>query len=574
MKGYDPLPSSAATGMAHVIRAFYPAANPTGDSELTGLYHSALHGQRALLLFDNVADDAQARPLTPPPGCILIITSRDALALPGATRFTVEQLQPGEARDLLCKVAGRKMNADMANRICALCGYLPLALRAAGSSLAVSPDLDPLVYATQLNEDRTRLERIGGRGAELPVEASINLSFRRVDADTTRLFCRLAVFPSSFDADSEELICEDVGHAHLTNLVGRSLVQYDSDSKRYRLHDLVRLFAKSRLDKHDELRTRKVHAAFYVAVAETAETLYYHVGGKATMRGLELFDVEWANIESGQAWAAANADGDDGAAKLCSRYPEVATNCLSLRLPAARLVNWSEAALAAARRLNDRGAIGRHLGSLGLRLSDLGQYQRALEFLEQSLPILRETDYREGEAAILHDLGWVYAAIGESRRALVYYQEALVIHRKLSNRKGIAATLNSIGAAYSTLGENKEAVQFHKEALSTALEADDRLCQGRALGCLGNCLLGLGDPLKAIRFFEQGQTILNLLGDRVGHAMLKLSLGKAYSELHDDARAIEAFEEAARILEEMGDRGTGYGLGKPRSNVLGVGRLR
>ena len=49
----------------------------------------------------------------------------------------------------------------MADQICFLCGYLPLAVRAAGSLLDITADLAPNAYAEQLRDERTRLENIG-----------------------------------------------------------------------------------------------------------------------------------------------------------------------------------------------------------------------------------------------------------------------------------------------------------------------------------------------------------------------------------------------------------------------------
>ena len=57
-----------------------------------------------------------------------------------------------------------------------LCGYLPLAIRAAGSQLAVTPGLEPEDYAEQLGNERTRLKWITGEGVDVSVEAAFNLS--------------------------------------------------------------------------------------------------------------------------------------------------------------------------------------------------------------------------------------------------------------------------------------------------------------------------------------------------------------------------------------------------------------
>ena len=58
-----------------------------------------------------------------------------------------------------------------------------LAVRAAGSLLDVTVDLDPSDYAAQLGDERTRLERFGTEGVDVSVEASFNLSYARLSPD-------------------------------------------------------------------------------------------------------------------------------------------------------------------------------------------------------------------------------------------------------------------------------------------------------------------------------------------------------------------------------------------------------
>ena len=59
--GNDPL--TPARAMEHVIRAYHPMARlPESLSELSAIYHSTLHNQRALLLMDNARDRQQVEP--------------------------------------------------------------------------------------------------------------------------------------------------------------------------------------------------------------------------------------------------------------------------------------------------------------------------------------------------------------------------------------------------------------------------------------------------------------------------------------------------------------------------------
>jgi hypothetical protein len=69
MKGTSSSPLSAPEAFAHVVHAFRPEAQlPPAGTELAGLYFTTLHVHPALIVLDNVQDDAQLAPLLPPRG--------------------------------------------------------------------------------------------------------------------------------------------------------------------------------------------------------------------------------------------------------------------------------------------------------------------------------------------------------------------------------------------------------------------------------------------------------------------------------------------------------------------------
>ena len=101
--------------------------------------------------------------------------------------------------------------------IARLCGYLPLALRAAASYLANSEDISPARYASDLKDERSRLEKIGEQGVEMSVDASFGLSFQKLEPKLQQTFLDLSVFPGDFDSQAEEQICQDEGHRGLAS---------------------------------------------------------------------------------------------------------------------------------------------------------------------------------------------------------------------------------------------------------------------------------------------------------------------------------------------------------------------
>ncbi len=605
LRGANPQPLPAAAALAHVIRAYHPTVKlPEAEIELRGLFLSALHGQRALLLMDNAANAAQVEPLIPPPGCALLVTSRHHFHLPGLYAKNLDTLPPEDARKLLLTIAPRiqppprpspyrgegdsspllggeatpaggrgvrSREADTADTLASLCGYLPLALRLAGSALAERPDLSPDTYLRRLAKAQKRLELI---------DASLSLSYDLLNPELRRLWCALAVFPADFDLPAIAAIWNldpDAADEWLGELLKYSLVEFQQGSggageqgrevsppspgrrgaggeveSRYKLHDLARLFADSRLDPTARAEAQQRHAAHYESVYRAAIELYQQ-GSDNILLGLALFDREWVNIQTGQTWAEKNIASNDSAAALCSAYVDWPI-LLELRQHPRERIHWLEAALAAARRLKNRSMEGVHLGNLGIAYYRLGETRRAIEFYEQHLAIAREIGDWQGEGNALGNLGVAYDELGETRRAIEYYEQLLVIAREISDRRGEANALMNTGIAVQRLGESRRAIEFHEQALNVFREIGDRRGEANALMNIGNAFYSLGELRRAIEFHEQALSVFREISDQWGEGNTLGSLGLAYADLGETRRAIEFYEQRLAIAREIGDR--------------------
>ena len=398
LHGTTDTPLPPADALKRAIQGFEPETKlPETAEELRPRYLSLLHGKKALILADNAAGPEHVRPLIPPPGCLLLVTSRRHFKVEGLFDLRLDTLPESDALKLLLAICDRI--ADHAGPIAKLCGYLPLALRAAASLLSVRLDIAVDAYVRDLADERTRLEKIGAEGVEIGVEASLNLSYRQLPPETARVFRLLSVFPATFDAPAEEQVCEDKAHASLGDLLRRSLVEFDEATQRYRLHDLVRVLAARRLDEPahgaDRLPAEQRHAEHYCATLAAADDEYLK-GGDGIQAGLSLADTEWPNIQAGAAWARVHAERLPAALELASRYAGAGVHVLDLRLHPRRWADWLEVAIGAACRLGDRTAECQHLANLGGAYGRLGEPRRAIEFYKQALAIARALGDRRG----------------------------------------------------------------------------------------------------------------------------------------------------------------------------------
>ncbi|MFZ0773424.1 MAG: tetratricopeptide repeat protein [Candidatus Sulfotelmatobacter sp.] len=501
LKGVSEKPLTAAEAMSHVLRTFHPEAKlPEKEEDLHALYLSVLHNKRALLLTDNAKDAAQVKPLTPPAGCTLLVTSRQHFALPGLQAKNLETLPPPDANDLLLRIAPRIKGE--AENIARLCGYLPQALRLAASAIAVRVNLDPREYAKQFADEKKRLELLVGEDES--VAASITLSYNLLDAETQERWRMLAVFPDTFNSPAAAAVWEietDAAQDTLSRLLQYSTLQWNDETNRYRLHDLMRDFGRRLLTPDESDVAARRHATHYGGVLSAADDLYLK-GGDSTMRGLALFDLEWGNVRAGQAWAAAHAARDSEAARLCSGYPNWGIYALNLRQSPRDRIRWHEAGLVVARQLQDRAKEGLHLMNLGHAYDSSGDGRRAIEYYEEALPIIRELGKRRSEGQALTGLGNAYHTLGNYRRAIEYYEQHLAIAREIAERRGEADALGNLGTAYYSLGDFRRAIEYYEKALVIDREIGDLQGEGIDLSNMSTTLYNLGDRKKAIEHAE------------------------------------------------------------------------
>lgn len=251
LKGVSETPLTAAEAMSHVLRTFHPEARlPEKEEDLRPLYNSALHGKRALLLMDNAKDAAQVQPLTPPQGCTLLVTSRNHFHLEKIHARNLDTLPPSDAKAMLIEIAPR-INPE-AEVIAKLCGYLPQALRLAATALAERIDLTPARYREKLADEKHRLELLGG--GEKGVEASITLSYNLLGPEMQTRWRMLGIFPDTFDAAAAAAVCQletDPAQDALSHLLKFSMLEWYEATSRYRLHDLMRAFAREKTNDEE-----------------------------------------------------------------------------------------------------------------------------------------------------------------------------------------------------------------------------------------------------------------------------------------------------------------------------------
>jgi tetratricopeptide (TPR) repeat protein len=147
----------------------------------------------------------------------------------------------------------------------------------------------------------------------------------------------------------------------------------------------------------------------------------------------------------------------------------------------------------------------------------LSQYDKAISFSQQALPIFQQVKDRNGEANALMNLGSVYLSLSQSDRAIGYYQQALPILLQVKDRDSEAKTLNNLGIAYSSLSQYKKAIAFYKQSVNVresiryGLRKLPQDSQKAFSNSVSRTYTNLAEVLKAQGRSTEAQAVLALL---------------------------------------------------------------
>jgi hypothetical protein len=243
-----------------------PGGVPEDRADRTAMYRSLLADCRMLLFCDDAGYEDQVRPLLPGArGCLVIVTARPSLlALPLTAWRNLELLSEAAALALLAQAVGDDRVADdleAARRVVQYCGYLPLALAIAGARLRVRPHWTVAELARRLSSEYRRLDELSTTGRR-DVRATFALSYADLDPVAATLFRRVSLLGyADFGRGVASALLGGKQHLRaaenaLERLAEVRLVEV-TGPLRFRLHDLVRLYAAERLDAEEPEAARR-----------------------------------------------------------------------------------------------------------------------------------------------------------------------------------------------------------------------------------------------------------------------------------------------------------------------------
>jgi transcriptional regulator with XRE-family HTH domain/tetratricopeptide (TPR) repeat protein len=530
--------------------------------------------RRPVVVLDNAGSEAQVRPLLANTRALIIITSRRALSgLERVHRIRVDPLQESDSEQLLASLApalreGDRHTAELAR----LCGHIPLALRVAGNQLATRPDWSADDLLARLRNADTRLASL--RAGDLEVKTAVNLSYELLSESARSLFGVCSILDgSTFAPDLPAAILQiplRTAEQSLDELIELALVE-TSAGGRYRVHDLLRLFGRDRLD--DTLRPQDI-AALEARKVDWLLQKTYEYGQYFEPKKPDTGTGSAGPLEevqrSARAWLVANAEhwlAALRAAHAGGKHREVLRVADALHWFSDLWLTWGNwqtvysLSVSSAVATADRSEQARHLGYLSwadrLERWDLDQ---SLVHAEAALEAATSVDEPEQVAWSHLYIAEVQILLGEQAAAQAHGNAAAQLFGGSRDKEGYPQ-------AFLTLATSKLVEAKFQEALDDARRAaawiedpstapPPNIAQHALVSArikMASAAIGLKQPEMAL---EAAYTALRTAEDLdfaqgIGPALTRI--GRAHRLTGDEDAARAAFLRAAESFQQVGD---------------------
>ncbi|MEU7802115.1 BTAD domain-containing putative transcriptional regulator [Micromonospora arborensis] len=570
-------PLTPAAAVATLLRQLgVPAERvPTNQDDRLALWRTELAGRRAVVVLDNAASADQVTPLLPNGShCLILITSRRRLVGVDEGRpSSLPVLDTDEAIELLGRVAGVSRVAaepEAATEVVRRCGHLPLAIRLAGARLAHRPRWRIADLAERLSTRPDPLAEF--EAGERSVGRAFALSYAQVSPTAQRTFRLLGLHPGvRFDNSVAAVLAElPLSEAQdlLDELVDAHLVE-EAEPGRYRLHDLVREYARTlvaeperaaeRRDAIGRLLDHHLHVA--TAIARTIELS----SGHSLIVTAEPIRPDLVTLvaQQGRAWLDETLAAWPALVRLAetegflSQCWQLARACWHAQFEGGRLdelIETHTVGLRAAEKLGDDRAVATMVNYLASAHYRLGNFPESIRLMERSLDIFRRLGFRNDIRNTLGNLGTSYAANFEFRRARECYDAAAALARQVRDKEALANVLNNLSITFLLWGRHDEALRTARRHLGLAREIGDPRRIGNALGHLGMVRHRMGDAGPARRLLRVALRFKQQVGSRFGEGEVLNEIATMEREAGRPERAADLHRAALVLMTEVGDR--------------------
>ncbi|MFN8495067.1 MAG: tetratricopeptide repeat protein [Caldilineaceae bacterium] len=528
-------------------------------------------------------------------GLRILVTSRERLHLRAEQRYKVAPLDRAAAVELFVQRA-QAVEPDFAltdenqatvATLCQKLDCLPLAIELSAAQCEL---LTPQQLLARL--ETQPLVLLGNGASDLPehqrsLRLAIYHSYGALTDHEQQLLRTLGVFSGGFDLAA----VSHFGFSETTvqRLLEKSLVTsvafkpQAAEGRRFFLLEMIRAYALEQLAAQEDQTIFAQHAAYFLALAETAAR---QMQDQTKVRWLDRLDAELDNLRAAFQWlllyepaqAAALAGAlrefwilrgyfQEGRQWLTQALAQPAPASVRARalLAAGQLANRQgdsalgltlvEEGIALYRQLGDTWAVADGLRLAGWVHDELHQREQKIAAFEESLQLFRQLGDAAKTATLLVSLVYAYGSqqMGYAQ-ATAYLQEAITLLRATGDVEALLFALTVQGDVDIQFGHYQAAALVFTEVLAKARTADFKRHVAWAFIRLGEVKRHLGQAASAVRDLQASLKLSQALGDKDALMGAWRTLGDAHRANGEPAAACAAYQQALNLCLETANR--------------------
>ncbi|QZZ32226.1 tetratricopeptide repeat protein [Streptomyces sp. ST1015] len=579
--GFNPStpPMEPATALRGFLEALgvAPGAVPSTPHGRTSLYRSLLAGRRMLVVLDNAGSPDQVVPLLPGnPDCAVLVTSRrkltELVVRHGARPLGLDALRPDDARRVLDTRLGPARTAaepHAVDELLAHCDGHPLALGIIVGRAACTPRLPLARLAAELRESTTRLDALDDDMPSASLPQALSWSYHALAPEQARLFALLGLAPGPDIGLSALASLADLPPpAARTALRGLENLHLADEYApgRWRMHDLVRLYAADRgrrdLPPADRDAALRRLTEFYLhTTCATRPLMQVHEtplglgdpvpGCRPQQLTTQAEAVQWLAGELPNLLAAQRLAADRGWRRLVWQFVWSLDHFHSLLGHVRDRMAMCTAALAA---LDHDDPLDVHVmvhRQLGHAAAHVGAHDEATRHLTHALSLAEQSGDHATQARIHISLAQAYGQQDHLPGALDHATRALRLHQRVDQPVTKATALNSVGWYSARLGRFDQAREHCEAALELSRRIRHDSLEADILDSLGYIAHHTGRHLEAVHRYQLAAARYCALGGDYWAADTLDRLGHAHQALGRPDRARATWEEAAAMYRNQ-----------------------
>ncbi|MBA7500698.1 hypothetical protein ES704_03458 [subsurface metagenome] len=211
-------------------------------------------------------------------------------------------------------------------------------------------------------------------------------------------------------------------------------------------------------------------------------------------------------------------------------------------------------ALKYCRKIRDKDNESLILMSMGNLYGDMGQWDKAIEYLQNSLLITEELNNLKRKARIITNIGVTYLFKGDTHIGYVTLKESLTICEMIKAEDIYIRALNNMGIYYDIVGEWKKALEIYKKSLSISKKNNNVIGMSNIMGNLGFAYSSLNKSEKAIYYFKESIKMSEKIGDIYNKGINYIHLGEEYLRKDEFKEVKYYISHAEKIFKELEDK--------------------